>query len=46
MDLDFLYTDNPEDYEYDWQYWNNKQVSMLFVNCIFIWILRKSQIRL
>ena len=35
MDLDFLYTDDPEDYEYDWQYINNKQVSALFTNCIF-----------
>ena len=26
--------------------YKNKQVSMLFVNCIFIWILRESQIRL
>lgn len=26
--------------------YKNKQVSMLFINCIFIWILRESQIRL
>ena len=47
MDLDALYNDDSvEDYEYPWQYLNNRQVSMLFVNCIFIWILRESQIRL
>ena len=46
MDLDALYDDTMDDYEFSWQYWNNKQVSALFTNCIFIWILRKSQIRL
>jgi hypothetical protein len=24
MDLDILYNDTPDDYEFDWQYWNNK----------------------
>ena len=32
MDLDFLYTDDPEDYEYPWQYINNKQVSISIVS--------------